>query len=80
LNSDKSGDPRLKARLYRIARLTFVFDIAAGLALYLLADLFPVAGEVFGLAVIEFVGITLMAVGGLGFLWFAALARRAAGD
>jgi hypothetical protein len=55
-----------------------VADIAAGGLLLLFWDRFGVPGEVFGLPVLKFVALALIAIGAVGYVLFAALARLAA--
>jgi hypothetical protein len=72
------NEARGRARPFRILQAVQVADIVVGAAVYLLAERIPVPGQVFGLAVMEFVGLALMAIGVAGFVLFEGLARRAA--
>ncbi len=72
------NEARGRARPFRILQAVQVADIVVGAAVYLLAERIPVEGELFGLGVMEFVGLALMAIGVAGFALFEALARRAA--
>jgi hypothetical protein len=71
-------EARQRAAPFRIILAVQAADIAAGGLLLLFWDRFGVAGEVFGLPVLEFVGLALIVIGAVGYLLFAALARLAA--
>jgi hypothetical protein len=71
-------EARKRARPFRILQAVQIADIVIGLVVYLLAERIPVPGELFGLAVMEFVGLALIVIGVTGFALFEALARKAA--
>lgn len=75
---NREDEVRRRARPFRLLQAVQVADIVIGLIVYLLAERIAVPGEVFGLPVLEFVGLALIAIGVIGFALFEALARKAA--
>ena len=69
---------RRRTRPFRLVLAVQVADVVVGVFVYLLAGRFPVAGEVFRIPVMEFVGLALIVIGVVGFVLFKALERAAA--
>lgn len=70
---------RRRARPYRLILAVQVADVVAGALIYVFADVFAVPGRVFGLPVMEFVGLALIVIGVMGYILFKALERQALG-
>lgn len=77
---DPEEAARRRAAPFRLILLVQMADIVVGVLLVLFWSHVAVAGRVFGLPVMKFVGIALIVIGCVGFGLFAVLARLAAAN
>lgn len=69
---------KARAKPFRLIQAVCVCDAVVGMGLHFKADSLGVEGDVFGMPVLEFVGLALIAIGASGYVLFEMLARSAA--
>ncbi len=72
-----TAEARAPLGMYRAILAVQVADILVGIVVLAVAGRFAVPGQVFGLPVLEFVGVALIAIGVAGLVIFGTLARAA---